>query len=60
MLSRGEYLADLAEDYGLPIEMVLAVADGLGPSEDYDGLLDRLRELASESAALDSADLSPL
>ena len=46
MLSRSEYLADLAEDYGLPLEMVLTAADELGPSKDYDGLLDALRDLA--------------
>jgi hypothetical protein len=57
MLSRGEYLADLAEDYGLPIETVLAAADALGSAEDLDGLLDRLRELASEGLAIESADL---
>ena len=57
MLSRGEYLADLAEDYGLPIETVLAAADALGSGEDFDGLLDRLRELASEDVAIESEDL---
>lgn len=57
MLSRGEYLADLAEDYGLPIEIVLAAADALGSGEDFDGLLDRLRELASEGVAIESDDL---
>jgi hypothetical protein len=52
MLSRNEYLADLAEDYGLPLDMVLTAADELGPSEDYDGLLDALRDLAFERGDL--------
>lgn len=49
MLSRNEYLADLAEDYGLPLDMVLAAADELGPSKDYDGLIDALRDLAASA-----------
>ena len=33
------YLEGLAEDYGIPEETVFAVADMLGPNEDYDGLI---------------------
>ena len=37
--NRGEYLRQVAEDYGLPLWKVWQVADLLGPNEDFDGLL---------------------
>lgn len=37
--NRGEYLRQVAEDYGLPLWKVQAIADLLGPTEDFDGLL---------------------
>ena len=38
-LNRAEYLEDLAFDYGIELETVIALADILGPSEDFDGLI---------------------
>jgi hypothetical protein len=35
---RKEYLECIAKDYGVSLENVLAVADLLGESEDFDGL----------------------
>jgi hypothetical protein len=37
--NRGEYLRQVAEDYGVPIRTVRTIADMLGPEEDFDGLL---------------------
>lgn len=39
---RRQYLEGLAADYGIPEETVFAVADILGPNEDYDGLISML------------------
>ena len=36
---RPEYLACLADDHGLDLDVVLAMADVLGPTEDFDGLV---------------------
>ena len=36
---RVAYLKGLALDYGIPEETVFAVANMLGPNEDYDGLI---------------------
>ena len=36
---RVAYLKGLASDYGIPEETVFAVAEILGPNEDYDGLI---------------------
>ena len=35
---RDDYLRSLADDYGVPEEAVQALADILGPDEDFDGL----------------------
>ena len=40
--SRTDYLQCLSEDYGIPLDTVLALADLLGESEDFDGLLTSL------------------
>lgn len=42
---RMEYLESLAEDFGADIEDVLAIAELLGESEDYDGLLVALEDM---------------
>lgn len=44
--SRKDYLECLAEDYGLPVENVFAVAAMYGPSEDFDGLINALEDMA--------------
>jgi hypothetical protein len=36
---RADYLACLADDYGVDLDTVIAIADLLGPSEDFDGLV---------------------
>ena len=43
--SREEYLEFLADDYGVDLETVLMLADLLGPSEDFDGLVSELNDL---------------
>lgn len=37
--TREEYLASLAEDHGLDVGTVMALADVLGPTDDFDGLV---------------------
>lgn len=37
--SRREYLEQLAEEYGVPIGTVFALASVLGPEEDFDALV---------------------
>jgi len=37
--SRGDYLECLAEDYGVPLGDVIAIATLLGSGEDFDGLV---------------------
>lgn len=44
--SRAEYLEMLADDYDLPLSTVRALADVLGPSEDFDGLVTALEDAA--------------
>ena len=44
--NRKEYLQCLSEDYGVPLETVLVIADMLGISEDFDGLVSALEDYA--------------
>jgi hypothetical protein len=44
--SRAEYLWDLADNYGVDPAKVFALADLLGESEDYDGLISAVNELS--------------
>lgn len=37
--NRAAYLRRVAEDYDVPLKTVRAIADMLGPDEDFDGLL---------------------
>jgi hypothetical protein len=46
--SRREYLINLADDFGLPVSEVFAIASLLGSSEDFDGLICALEDRASE------------
>jgi len=41
---REEYLKSLAHDYGIPIGIVRALAELLGPNEDFDGLITGLED----------------
>lgn len=43
--TRMDYLKCLAEDYGMEVLDVVALADILGPSEDFDGLVSALDDL---------------
>lgn len=36
---RHEYLQSISEEYDTPIDVVITVADMLGPEEDFDGLI---------------------
>ena len=46
---RDDYLRSLADDYGVPEEAVQALADILGPDEDFDGLISNLEDAADGS-----------
>ena len=46
--SRKEYLIDLADTYGLDQSIVFALADMLGPNEDFDGLVNALEDMQFE------------
>ena len=45
--NRKAYLKGLAQDYGLPLSVVLTLADLLGPNEDFDGLITELGDIES-------------
>jgi hypothetical protein len=40
----------MAEDYGAPLETVHAIAQMLGPDEDFDGLIVSLEDWADSEA----------
>lgn len=42
---REEYLSSLAADYDVDLVTVKALADLLGPNEDFDGLVSQLEDL---------------
>lgn len=42
---RFEYLDHLVDMYGVSEEIVYGLADMLGPSEDFDGLINALEEI---------------
>jgi len=42
--NREDYLKDLAEDYGMDYSTVKFLADLLGESEDFDGLISSLED----------------
>lgn len=44
---REDYLDSLAEEYGLARGRVALIADMLGPTEDFDGLLVELEDLSA-------------
>ena len=43
-INRQDYLENLADEFGIPLDIVLAVADMLGPNEDFDGLISSLED----------------
>lgn len=42
--SRKEYLIDLADNFGVDPSVVFALANMLGPNEDFDGLVTSLED----------------
>ena len=44
--TRKEYLLDLADSLGIDASIVFAMADMLGSSEDFDGLVTSLEDYA--------------
>jgi len=42
---REDYLSGLAESYGVDLDTVYALADLLGPNEDFDGLVSQLEDM---------------
>ena len=44
--SRAEYLELMADEFDVPLSTVVALADILGPSEDFDGLVTSLEDYA--------------
>jgi len=42
--NRKDYLESLSDEYSVPIDVVFAAADLLGPSEDFDGLVTTLTD----------------
>ena len=47
-MTRKEYLIGVAEDFGIRRADVFAIADLLGESEDYDGLLSMLADYSDD------------
>ena len=41
---RADYLNCLSEDYGIPAGAIIAMAEVLGPDEDFDGLVSNLED----------------
>lgn len=41
---RDDYLAQMSDEYGVDIETVIALAEMLGPDEDFDGLISALQD----------------
>jgi hypothetical protein len=44
--NRGDYIRSLVEDYGVEEEVVWALADVLGPAEDFDALVSSVEDIA--------------
>jgi len=42
--NRSDYLAQLSYEYGIPYDTVVAAANTLGESEDFDGLISMLED----------------
>ena len=46
--NRRDYLLGLAEEYSVDADTVFALADTLGPNEDFDGLVNAVQDAAEE------------
>ena len=42
---RAEYLQHLSDEYGVPLDMVETVAETLGETEDFDGLVAAIQDM---------------
>jgi hypothetical protein len=51
--NRRDYLENLADDMGISRETVFALASMLGSSEDFDGLVTTLEDIAEEQESRD-------
>jgi hypothetical protein len=51
--SRRDYLENLADDMGISRETVFSLASMLGSSEDFDGLVTTLEDIAEEQESRD-------
>lgn len=47
--NRRHYLECLADDMGIDVDVVFTMADLLGPSEDFDGLVTMLEDYEYEN-----------
>jgi hypothetical protein len=54
---RAEYLDSLAEEYGMDINMVLNLAELLGPNEDFDGLVTTIQDYSARLSRSSADDL---
>lgn len=45
---RRDYLRCLADDFGIPESVVFSIADMLGETEDFDGLITNLEDINPE------------
>jgi hypothetical protein len=50
---RTDYLKSLADDYGLRLDLVFALAAVLGPNEDFDGLVVALQDEADRIESIE-------
>lgn len=55
-MQRQEYLKSLSEEYNVPQPIVDALAESLGPSEDYDGLVSVLEDYEYFADEYDGGD----
>jgi hypothetical protein len=51
--NRRDYLENLADDMGISRDTVFALASMLGSSEDFDGLVTTLEDIAEEQESRD-------
>ena len=47
--NRADYLRCLADDYGVPLRNVVALANLLGEGEDFDGLVNAVQDMEFNS-----------
>lgn len=51
--NRAEYLVDLADKFCIDIDTVIALAELLGPDEDFDGLITTLEDMEDINGYMD-------